>query len=112
MSIAFKDEKLDQASTDSFASIVKAKTDGLLLSIVIANLDGANQLSYQVLGSNDPEGAVGTFATEKASADLAASTLAAYLTTNRYMWVDVQIKEKVALQSPHSSCWVLGIVKP
>ena len=112
MSVAFPDEKIDQASTSSFASIVKAKTDGLHLSIVIANLSGANQLSWQVLGSNDPEGASDTFATEKASANIAASGLAAYLTTNRYLWVDVQIKEQSAGQSPHASCWVLGIGHP
>jgi len=109
--IAFDAETINQASTGSYASILKAKLGGLYASIVVLNLDAVKDLKYKVLLSNDPDGASASYGEDKAETTIQESATGFHITTIPSHWVDVQIKEASALESPHASCWLIGVAK-
>jgi len=64
-------------------------------------------VDWKVLVSNDPEGASGTFAEEKAEAQLAGgNTLEKYAISQAVLWVDVQIKANAAGNQANCDCWL------
>jgi hypothetical protein len=92
-----------------YVSILKERLPEIpSVSIVIANSHATKKISWKVLVSNDPEGASGTWAEEKAAADLNATTVAKHVLSAAFVWVDVQIKSEDST-SPSSAIWLLGV---
>jgi len=105
-----KQETLNQATTNAYASLLKAKiTDLNNCSIVVKNRGGSNVADWKVLISNDPEGASGTFAEEKAEAQLATNTLAKHEIAQPVVWVDVQVKANAAGSQTNMDCWLYAM---
>lgn len=100
-------EKLAQATTNTYASLLKAKilprTDG---SIVLYNSHATAALRWKVLVSNDVEGAANTWGEEKAEATLAALTPIRYVLTGPFIWVDVQVASNVTDTPSEANCWL------
>jgi len=102
-----KAETENQATTNSYASLLKAKIVDLPnCSIVIKNRGDTNVADWKVLVSNDPEGASGTFAEEKAEAQLATEALAKYEIAQPVVWVDVQVKANAGGSQTNMDCWL------
>ena len=81
------------------------------VTIVISNSHGTNVIQYQVLVSNDEEGAVNTWATDKSATDVAANNakLERHVVTGAFLWVDVQIKSKVENSHGTGNCWMYTV---
>ena len=107
-----RDEKLAQTSTNDMASILKMKVYGRRqITVVISNSHPTNIIQYQVLVSNDEEGAANTWAINKAATDVAANnvTLEMHVVTGAFVWVDVQIKSKIADTHGTGNCWMYAV---
>lgn len=90
-----KQENTDLTSTNSYATLLKAKICGRTdATVVISNSHTSNWIKYKVLVSNDEEGAANTWVEDKAEAVLnnSTSTIASHVLTGPFLWVDVQIK--------------------
>lgn len=107
-----RDEKLVQTSTNSFASILKMKVySRKAITVVISNSHAINVIQYRVMVSNDEEGAADTWAIDKSDTDLVANsvTLERHVVTGAFVWVDVQIKSKVADTHGTGNCWMYAV---
>ena len=107
------DEALDKASAAAYVSILKAKTlSKTHCTLVIKNHHATHTLNYQVLVSNDPEGAAGTWAVDKAETAIVGATTPVpveYKITGPYVWIDLQIASDGSGESPHASAWLLAV---
>ena len=107
------DEKLAQYSATAYASLVKAKILGKTqCTLVIKNHHASHALNYRVLVSNDPEGAAGTWATDKAATAIAGAATPVpieYELTGPYVWIDLQVASDGTDESPQASAWLLAV---
>ena len=93
----------------NFTSILKVRMPDIgKVSLVIQNAHATASLNWKVLVSNDPAGATDSFAEEKASAALTATSKARYLITVPAVWIDIQIQSDGA-DSPQANVWLLGV---
>jgi hypothetical protein len=96
-------------STGTYTSVLKARVPELTkVSIVVANAHATATLNWKVLVSNDPEGAAGTWAEEKAEAALTGTSVSKHLVSQPVIWVDVQI-QSTDTSSPQANVWLLGV---
>ncbi len=113
--VPLQDKTLAQAVADSYASLIKARIiDFEYCSIILKNTDTANDLTYQVLVSNDPQGGSGTWANVELNADgdtevaLGEGALTAIALSAPFVWVDVQVKNTVAESAAEASAWLVA----
>ncbi|MCW3994919.1 MAG: hypothetical protein NWE98_02065 [Candidatus Bathyarchaeota archaeon] len=99
--------QLSQASTDSYASLLKIKADDLTkVTFVLANLHSTRAINYKVLVSNDQYGSNGSFAQDISEGTLNGGTSPIVLEPKvGFCWYDLQIKSASAGQSANVSAW-------
>jgi len=104
-----KQETVAQTTTDSYASLLKARTPEVTkVTVVIANTDSVNALKYRILGSNDPDGASGSYAIEKTESVLAANATERYSLSGSFFWIDIQVADNVPASHAIASAWLHG----
>jgi hypothetical protein len=92
-----------------YVSILKERLPEIpSVSIIIANNHTTKKISWKVLVSNDSEGAAGTWAEEKAAADLSAESVAKHVLSAAYTWIDIQVQSEDS-ESPQAATWILGV---
>ena len=104
-------KNLVQVAVEAYASLLKAKIPARTnASIVLTNtgLTGAH-IDWKVLVSNDPEGAAGAWADDKAEATLNQGATIRHVITGPFVWVDVQIKSNVSGKSGEGNCWLMAV---
>jgi len=102
-----QEEKTGQATTDSYASLLKSKlTELSKVSVVVSNSHGSNSIKYKVLASNDPDGAAASFAEDKTEATLAAGAAERYVLTGPFVWVDVQVRAATGGSQGTGNAWL------
>ena len=86
---------------------MRAKILGLRnCTIVLTNSHGSNGIKHKIQVSNDPHGADGTWAEEKAETVLAAGAAASHALSAPFVWVDVQIVDESAGNHGIGNCWL------
>lgn len=98
----------NKATTNSYASICKANIVGHPnCSVVIRNSHASYVADYKILVSNETNGADGTWAADKAEAQLAGNNATvAYAINGCYKHVDVQAKANAANNQALLWVWI------
>jgi hypothetical protein len=114
----FKAEALNKptaGSNGTFQSVLKEKIpEWLNCSIVLKNVHATASLKFQVLVSNDMEGAIGTYGALALDSEgnttksLAAGALEALTLSGPFAHVDLQIQSEDT-NSPQCSAWMLAV---
>ena len=100
-------ETTNQASTASYVTLLKARLVSMThCTITLTNSHGSNGIKFKILVSNDPHGADGTWAEEKAETVLAAAAAKSHAISAPFAWVDVQIIDENAGNHGIGNAWL------
>jgi hypothetical protein len=101
-----------QAVTDSYASLLKVKVpEAKSASLVLKNTHGSKSLTFKILVSNDPQGALGSW--DALDLDSIGTTEGTLTYGSIQSWdlplyhsYDVQVANAVAEQASEASAWM------
>ncbi len=113
--VPIQESAVNQDTTNSYTSLLKARIcDMEYCSLVIGNSGDTNDLDFQVLASNDAQGASGTWAnveldsTGATELTLGENTAKPISLSAPFMWIDIQVKSTSSGNATHASAWLLA----